>query len=371
MLITMEPDSSSNQRPVIQASEILDKIKRGEPVVYDNIIVEGKLDISGLELPTEHVNRTKYEVEFLGLADEAKTIKSSISIKNSEIQHVVNLGNAIFQESINFSGTDFNGEVYFMGAVLSGVSNFVKTHFNDDTYFWKVQFNNFASFKGSLFNADAYFGEARFTTRYRGSPNFGMAQFKGELSFKKTAINHPKSQEVACRIAKRKMEDIGNKNEADYYFYREMEAIRINNGIKGTSRLGWPWNVRVFEPHNSKSKRWIKLFGLKIWGLGRYNIFEYIIIQGIFGYGVRPLRLFGYWILMALAFALIYWYYDAVDGASAWFDYIWFSIATAATPGYALYNPIGHYKIVTGIQAIIGTFMWAAFIATFARKWQR
>ena len=64
-------------------------------------------------------------------------------------------------------------------------------------------------------------------------------------------------------------------------------------------------------------------------------------------------------------------YFDAVEGASAWFDYIWFSIATSATPGYALYNPIGHYKIVTGIQAIIGTFMWAAFIATFARKWQR
>jgi len=167
------------------------------------------------------------------------------------------------------------------------------------------------------------------------------------------------------------MEDRGNKNEADYYFYREMEAIRTKNGIKGTSKLRWPWNMRVFKPHDSKSKRWLKLIGSKIWRFGRYNLFEYVFIQGIFGYGVHPLRLFGFWILMAVAFASFYWYFDAVEGARTSVDYIWFSIATSATPGYALYNPIGHYKIVTGIQAIIGTFMWAAFIATFARKWQR
>ena len=74
---------------------------------------------------------------------------------------------------------------------------------------------------------------------------------------------------------------------------------------------------------------------------------------------------------MVLAFASCYWYCEAVEGASAWFDYIWFSIATAATPGYALYNPIGHYKIMTGVEAIVGTFMWAGFIATFARKYLR
>jgi len=116
---------------------------------------------------------------------------------------------------------------------------------------------------------------------------------------------------------------------------------------------------------------WLKLFGSKIWRFGWYDIFEYVLIQCIFGYGVHPLRLFGFWILMAGAFASFYWYFDAVEGARTSIDYIWFSIATSATPGYALYNPVGNYKIVTGIQAIIGTFMWAAFIATFARKWQR
>jgi hypothetical protein len=90
MLIPMEPDTISNQRPVIQASEILAKIERGEPVEYDGVIVAGDLDISGLELPTEHVDRTEAEKR-LGLSDELKVISSQISIINSEIQ-----GNANF-----------------------------------------------------------------------------------------------------------------------------------------------------------------------------------------------------------------------------------------------------------------------------------
>jgi len=120
-----------------------------------------------------------------------------------------------------------------------------------------------------------------------------------------------------------------------------------------------------------QASEWIKLVGSKIWKLGKYDIFEYVLFQGIFGYGVHPIRLFCLWILMAFAFASIYWYCDAIDGARTTVDYVWFSIATSATPGYAHYNPIGNYKFLTGFQAIIGTFMWAAFIATFARKWQR
>jgi len=49
-----------------------------------------------------------------------------------------------------------------------------------------------------------------------------------------------------------------------------------------------------------------------------------------------------------------------------------YSIVTAATPGYAGYSPAsGLYTLIAGAEAIFGTFMWAAFIATFARKWQR
>ena len=61
----MKPDTNSSQRRVIPASEILEKIARGEPVEYDDVIVEGDLDLRGLDLLTEHVERTEFEIEVL------------------------------------------------------------------------------------------------------------------------------------------------------------------------------------------------------------------------------------------------------------------------------------------------------------------
>jgi len=370
MLVAMEPDTSSDQRPVIQASEILAKIKRGEPVKYDGVIVVGDLDLSGLDLPKEHVDRTTVEKR-LTLHYELE-ISSLIEITNSVVSGKLKFANAHFQKPINLSGTKFTGRyAHFRGVEFDSDADFreVKftcqyayfggTKFGGNVNFWGAEFGRYAYFRKATFSGDADFGRAKFN----GDADFDYRQFHRDVSFKDTKFDYPWSQEMTCRIAKRKMEDLGNKEDADYYFYREMEAVRIQNGIQGTRRLAWPWKMQVSE--------WFKLIGSKMWRLGWYDIFEHILIQCIFGYGVHPLRLLGFWILMAFAFASFYWYYDAVEGARTSVDYIWFSIATSATPGYALYNPIGNYKIVTGIQAIIGTFMWAAFIATFARKWQR
>ncbi|HII06743.1 MAG TPA: hypothetical protein HA349_05370 [Methanotrichaceae archaeon] len=445
----MEPDTSSDQRPVIQASEILAKIERGEDVEYDGVIVEGDLDLSGLNLRTEHVDRTEYEKQ-IQLPNKMKVINSKITITNSEIRGNVNFGNARFRKSIHSEGSRFGGYAYFRGAQFGGYAHFKEAEFSKyanfhgakfsggfahfkgakfsggsadfrgalfgryanfeeaefsmyanfqgvnfiggDVNFLKAKFYEDADFKGAEFGMNAYFRGAEFgmnvhfreakfakdadfwDAKFAGDADFEKAefgmnayfdhdQFYRYISFNDTKFVQPVSQEIACRIAKRKMEEKGDKNAADYYFYREMEAMRIRNGTRGREKLTWPWKMQVSE--------WLKLVGSKIWRLGRYDLFEYVVIQGIFGYGVHPLRLFVFWILMAVAFASFYWYFDAVEGARTSVDYIWFSIATSATPGYALYNPIGHYKIVTGIQAIIGTFMWAAFIATFARKWQR
>jgi len=53
-------------------------------------------------------------------------------------------------------------------------------------------------------------------------------------------------------------------------------------------------------------------------------------------------------------------------------QYIYFSVVTAATPGYGGYHPNpGFYQGLASFEAIFGTFMWAGFIATFARKYMR
>jgi hypothetical protein len=58
--------------------------------------------------------------------------------------------------------------------------------------------------------------------------------------------------------------------------------------------------------------------------------------------------------------------------ADSFLEYFYFSVVTAATPGYGGYKPApGFYQGLASIEAIFGTFMWAAFIATFARKYMR
>ena len=98
----MEAENSSDQRPVIQAREILDKIERGEDVEYDGVIVEGDLDISGLELLTEQVERTKHELR-QGLSSELKVVQSEIAIINSDIRGRINFSNVHFQRTVSLS----------------------------------------------------------------------------------------------------------------------------------------------------------------------------------------------------------------------------------------------------------------------------
>ena len=92
----------------------------------------------------------------------------------------------------------------------------------------------------------------------------------------------------------------------------------------------------------------------------------------MFGYGVHPLRLWAWWFFFVGVFAAFYWIGKGVTGASQPLDYIWFSITVAVTPGFAGYKPApGLFQVVAGLEAIFGTFMWAAFITTFARKYMR
>jgi len=193
-------------RPIVPASEILAKIERGEPVEYDGVIVEGDLDLSGLDLPTGHVERNEFDIEFFGLTEEVKLIESPISIKDSEIKGDVNLGNSIFQGQVNFKGSNFSKEAWFSGANFSGHVEFWWMELHDDSNnsiviefggssadfmdakfsggdanFWRTEFSGGdAEFGGAEFSGgDAEFGGAEFSG---GSAEFGWAKFNGGVA---------------------------------------------------------------------------------------------------------------------------------------------------------------------------------------------
>lgn len=370
------PEDHKNEAGLreIPASEILGKIQKGEPVEYKYVRIRGDLDLCKLDLSSQKLERTELEKQ-LSWAEDAKIVRSTIEITKSSIQGHVNFCNAIFIENVSFFGTIFNvyaefdratfrksasfqdvtfnngstfGEVsfcnsnYFNGATFSGIAVFLRATFSRDAEFEGVTFSNIAWFDGATFSRDAEFEGATFSN----SVWFYGATFSGEiLTFKDANFIKPFSQEIACRMAKNVLEKNGDRVEAGYHFYREMDGKR-------------------------KRKEWYI----------RYP--EFVFVQLIFGYGVHPFRLFFCWFLVATIFAILYSANDGIisklptsslpQPLSYFVECFYFSIVTAVTPGYGKYELSSWvYQVIASIEAIFGTFMWAAFIATFARKYMR
>jgi len=180
---------ADDPRPIVPASEILAKIERGEPVEYDGVIVVGDLNLSEVDLPTKHVERTEDEIYWYGLAEDVKIVESSISIIDSEIRGDVNLCNAIFQEPVSFLGTNFTEDAWFSGANFTGHAIFREARFSGgDTSFVMAQFDGDACFKEAQFGKNTNFLEERLSDDETSIlmaessgcyANFGGAQFSG------------------------------------------------------------------------------------------------------------------------------------------------------------------------------------------------
>lgn len=170
--------------------------------------------------------------------------------------------------------------------------------------------------------------------RIHGNAWLSFLKVKGELSFKDTIFDDPKGQEKCCRNAKSTWEKVGDRDKADYYFYREMEVKR-------------------------KQKHFIM----------RY---VEIIVQYPLGYGVYPYRLLFSFIIVFLMFAFIFWIIGGVFTNNTLINNLRFSFLTMIIPVYGVINAkTGILGLFTIIGAIIGAFTWPAFLVIFTRKYMR
>jgi hypothetical protein len=273
-------------------------------------------------------------------------------------------GETRFVEDVCFSSALFSHHTIFKDAQFCKKSYFNLAHFYGDINFSRTQFANVVNFHNAQIEKNSIFAGARFReeidfteSKFRGNIDFREAQFIKDvcfigaqftgdvLTFKDAEFGIPKSQEDACRRAKNLLEKNGNREEAGYHFYREMEAKRKQK----------PWYVRYPE---------------------------FFFIQLIFGYGVHPFRLMLCWFAIATIFAFFYLAKGGIisklpasslpQTLSYFVECFYFSIVTAVTPGYGKYELTSWvYQVLASVEAIFGTFMWAAFIATFARKYMR
>lgn len=197
---------------IVPASEILAKIERGELVEYDNVIIEGDLDISKLNLPKEHIDRTNFERHYLELSEDLTLINSIIKIKNSRFKDAIKLRNIIFEDEIRFTNCEFDRYVHFVGSQFRGLAEFDRSRFNSFTDFTGILIKSLATYLGTIFddrvdfvgswsnksifvgtkfNKDALFMRSRFGTYSQfngaefGSADFMEVEFDDVIYFKK------------------------------------------------------------------------------------------------------------------------------------------------------------------------------------------
>jgi hypothetical protein len=175
---------------VVQAEEIRKKIELGQPVEYDNVIVEGDLDLSGLNLTKMKVKREGIQSKDHWLPKNETLVSSPIAIINSKIFDVIDFKSTRFQEDILFSGTVFEGPVIMRGSNFYKLSEFDDTTFNNSTCFYNSYFNRAASFGYSKFNLDACFEHAMFNSAvdftgvaFNDTATFYEALFNGKCLF--------------------------------------------------------------------------------------------------------------------------------------------------------------------------------------------
>ncbi len=315
---------------------------------------------------------------------------------------------AIFKGNARFNGAKFEGDAEFNEATFERHAWFSRTTFKGDAWFNEAKFEGNAGFSMATFEGHARFNGATFeeVAWFVGATFEGIADFRekeenseykfyGELSFSNAEFRKgvfidipsewfklPSAEAEACRVQRIFYEREGKKDDADRMFVRERRALRkakveeakanvrkVKEEVKETnSSLR---KVEKIKAELIKAFNLIKATSSYLLAKGSSSL-EFLIADLTCEYGInwqRPVILWMFFVLFT--FPLLYFILGGVTKVSSPLDYLYFSIVTATTLGYGDLQPIGWCKLVASTEAIFGTFMWAVFLAVFARKYMR
>ncbi len=121
--------AETDNRIVVPAKEILEKIEKKESVEYHNITIDGDLDLSKLSLQTKPIKRTSYDSGVLNLPKENKVVVSSIKINFSKIMGIINFKGVSFQNGVDFKATNFIKYANLCGVQFEESANFSQAVF--------------------------------------------------------------------------------------------------------------------------------------------------------------------------------------------------------------------------------------------------
>ena len=161
-------------------------------------IEEGETDFEGCILP--EVNLSGREIDGIGISFYKATIKGNINFDDARIDGFVSFYSATIEGSAWFSNTTIKGQLICTWATIKGILWFER----------RTMVEEYASFDGATMESITIF------------PSVSIPY----LTFKYAKIKDLRAEENACRLAKITQSRAGDRERADYHFYREMVAKR-------------------------------------------------------------------------------------------------------------------------------------------------
>ncbi len=286
-------------------------------------------------------------------------------------------GEAEFDKYAWFTSTKF-GYAWFGLTKFGEYTDFSEAVFTNTVEFVDTLFRGYVEFKGTEFRGYTTFEEAEFlgkvTFKEEKDQQRIYAKFFGKLSFLNTTFEkgvnidlppecfkHPQAEAEACRVQRLSYEKEGNKYKADEMFLRERRALRKVKVKQAKEQLNKSNGVK------SKLKALINLS--KAYTSASI---EFILADLTCGYGTNWIKPIALWIFTVLILCpLLYLVTNSIPNAYDFLSCLYFSIVTATTLGYGDLHPVGIGRALASAEAIFGTFMWAVFLAVFARKYMR
>lgn len=204
----------------VDASEILQKINRGEAVSYKNAEITGDLNMTKLQNmklkngksgdSKEYISTVTAPVTFVNCTFRGDVLayynpgngtsgifnSSSNEVYNTNFERDVLFENCKFEQESAFKYSEFKGAASFVGSRFSDEALFKYTKFSKNANFSNVRFEEEANFKyvdfpkrisfaGATFGEEANFKYAKF----QEGVNFQKARFDGTANFKYAKIS--------------------------------------------------------------------------------------------------------------------------------------------------------------------------------------
>lgn len=192
-LVLLFSSSILAQRSV-SADEILDDIKAGKSVSYENVRITGTLDMTFMNDKLPDLPK-KYKWYRNGGSNAIKeTIDGKISFVNCVFEDDVlayfhdeeskYTFTASFDNDVRFKNCEFKRNAMFKYSAFEGDADFSGSKFNRESTFKYAKFDTYVSFSNTYFEEYATFKY----TKFKKGVSFNNARFEDDLNLKYTKV---------------------------------------------------------------------------------------------------------------------------------------------------------------------------------------